>query len=205
VDEDDTLDVAAPGVLDTDANGDPLTAGVADDAQHGTLTPDPDGSFTYAPDGTFHGTDSFTSTADDGTEDSADTAKVSIGVGAVNDDPVAEDDAAVVSEYDSNIVYVLRNDTDNDGQGDLRTALVRTLGDPRNGAATASLDGTITYAPGGDFHGIDSFTHEVCDAGDPAVCDSATVTMTVTPVPDARTIDGTGKNDVICGARTGAT
>ena len=61
VDGDDTLDVADPGVLDnnTDANS-ALTAGVADDAQHGTLTLAPDGSFTCAPDGDFHGINSFT-------------------------------------------------------------------------------------------------------------------------------------------------
>ncbi len=66
--EDDTLNVAAPGVLDndTDANSDHLTAGVADDAQHRTLTLDPDGPFTYAPDADFHGTESFTYKANDG-------------------------------------------------------------------------------------------------------------------------------------------
>ena len=72
VDEDDTLDVAAPGVLDndsdanSDANSDALTAGVADDAQHGTLALDPDGSITYTPDSNLHGTDTFTYEVCDG-------------------------------------------------------------------------------------------------------------------------------------------
>ena len=35
--------------------------------------------------------------------------------------------------------------------------------------------------------------------GDPALCDSATVTMTVIPVPDVCTSDGTGKDDVLRG------
>jgi VCBS repeat-containing protein len=103
VDEDDTLDIAALGVLDndSDANSDALTAGVADDAQHGMRTLDPDGSITYAPDSNLHGTDTF--------------------------------------------------------------------------------------------------TYEVCDGGDPALCNSATVTMTVIFVPDVCTSDGTGKDDVLRG------
>ncbi|WP_188375416.1 Ig-like domain-containing protein, partial [Winogradskyella haliclonae] len=44
-------------------------------------------------------------------------------------------------------------------------------------------DGTYTYTPNTDFVGEDSFTYEVCDAGNPIACDTATVTIEVAPVP----------------------
>ncbi len=42
----------------------------------------------------------------------------------------------------------------------------------------------MTYTPDADFNGTDSFTYEVCDDGMPVLCDTATVTVTVTPVND---------------------
>ena len=62
------LDVAAPGVLsnDTDADGDVLTAAVAEPPDHGTLVLDSDGAFSYVPDAGFAGTDTFTYVASDG-------------------------------------------------------------------------------------------------------------------------------------------
>ncbi len=83
VDEDDTLSVAAPGVLgnDTDPDADPLTAVLLSDVSSGTLTLNADGSFTYTP-SNFHGTDSFTYKANDGTADS-NVATVSITVNDV--------------------------------------------------------------------------------------------------------------------------
>ena len=82
---DDSLAVAAPGVLanDSDANGDAMTVRVAGGPGHGTLTLQPDGSFNYAPTAGFTGTDTFTYTASDGKGDSA-AATVTIDVG----DPV---------------------------------------------------------------------------------------------------------------------
>jgi VCBS repeat-containing protein len=79
---DDSIAVAAPGVLanDTDANGDAMTARLGRDVAHGTLTLQSNGSFNYTPASGFTGTDEFTYTASDGTREST-AATVSIAVG----------------------------------------------------------------------------------------------------------------------------
>jgi hypothetical protein len=59
---DQPLDVAAtPGILanDTDAESDPLAAGLFSGPSHGTLTLNEDGSFHYVPESGFIGLDSF--------------------------------------------------------------------------------------------------------------------------------------------------
>src|SRR5437899_10600410 len=63
-----TLTVQAPGVLanDTDQDGDPLTALLAANVSHGTLTFNANGSFNYTPTNNFTGTDSFIYQANDG-------------------------------------------------------------------------------------------------------------------------------------------
>jgi hypothetical protein len=79
---DDSLAVAAPGVLanDSDANGDAMTVRLAGNAAHGTVTLQPNGSFSYKPASGFTGTDEFTYIASDGTRESA-AATVKIAVG----------------------------------------------------------------------------------------------------------------------------
>ncbi len=71
--EDDTLTVAAPGVLvnDTDVEGGSLSASLTSGPAHGSLTLNGDGSFTYMPDDNFNGTDSFTYRVSDGSLQSA--------------------------------------------------------------------------------------------------------------------------------------
>ncbi|MDP3850154.1 MAG: Ig-like domain-containing protein, partial [Luteolibacter sp.] len=73
---------AGEGVLvnDTDADVDPLSAGLVDSPAHGGVTLNPDGSFTYTPDSGYLGTDSFTYRANDGLADSLSAATVSLNV-----------------------------------------------------------------------------------------------------------------------------
>ncbi|MGY4197813.1 Ig-like domain-containing protein [Bradyrhizobium sp. USDA 4520] len=102
-DEDSALVVAAAtGVLvnDTDPDGDPLSAILVSNAQHGSVTLSADGSFTYTPEANFNGADSFTYKANDGTADSA-AVTVGLTVMAVNDDPLAHSDIAGVQIAES--------------------------------------------------------------------------------------------------------
>ncbi|PYR63826.1 MAG: hypothetical protein DMF88_24480, partial [Acidobacteria bacterium] len=97
--EDTPLTIAAPGVLgnDTDADSNPLTAIQVAAPANGTLTLNANGSFTYTPTANFNGSDSFTYKANDGTLNS-NTATVTITVTAVNDAPVAVNDAYATAE-----------------------------------------------------------------------------------------------------------
>jgi len=83
---------SANGVLinDTDPEGSGLSAVKASDPTHGTLTLNANGSFTYTNDGASENAvvDSFTYTANDGTNNSA-PATVTINVGPLNPDPPA--------------------------------------------------------------------------------------------------------------------
>jgi Big-like domain-containing protein/hemolysin type calcium-binding protein/Calx-beta domain-containing protein len=76
-----TLTIPARGVLanDTDPRNYPLTAVLASDAAHGTVTLASDGSFTYAPNTDYTGPDSFTYTADSG-QGYSNAATVSLNV-----------------------------------------------------------------------------------------------------------------------------
>src|SRR5206468_1096202 len=97
--EDTPLTVTAPGVLanDTDVDGDSLTAILVSAPTHGSLGLNANGSFTYTPAPNFNGTDSFTYTANDATADS-NVATVTLTVTAVNDAPVANNDAYTTAE-----------------------------------------------------------------------------------------------------------
>ena len=176
VDEDGTLVLGAPGVLDndTDADGDPLTAALISDVSNGTLSLDADGSFTYTPDADFNGSDSFTYRASDGAQQSGDTV-VTITVDPVNDAPVATADSYSATEDTVlNVAAgagVLLNDSDVDGDS-LSASLVTG---PANGSVTLNPDGSFDYTPDADFAGTDSFTYVANDG----TADSAPVTVTI--------------------------
>jgi hypothetical protein len=157
--EDTLLVVSAPGVLgnDTDADGDPLTAILATGPSNGTLTVTVDGSFTYDPNLNFNGSDSFTYQANDTLADS-NLATVAITVSAVNDAPVANDDAATTPQ-DTNVeIPVLANDTD----VDLDTLSIQSVSTASHGTVTIG-GATVTYTPDAGFFGTDSFNYTVSD------------------------------------------
>ncbi|WP_255059507.1 Ig-like domain-containing protein [Mycolicibacterium arenosum] len=176
VDEDTEL-VGNVAGNDTDVENNSLTATLASGPANGTLVLNANGSFTYTPDVGFNGTDSFTYTVSDGTDASA-AATVTITITAVNDAPVAVDDAFTVDEDTELVGNVLGNDTDVENN-----SLTATLASgPAHGTLTLSANGSFTYTPDVDFNGTDSFTYTVSDGTDAS--DPATVTITITAVND---------------------
>ena len=163
----------------TDADGDTLTYEIVGDPTHGTLTPLVDNVTTYTPTAGYTGPDSFTFKANDGSSDSI-VATVTI---TVNNAPVAVVDAYTTNEDESLVVPqsigVLVNDTDEDG--DTLTAVL--VSHVSHGTMMLEPDGSFAYASWENFYGTDSFTYQVFDGTD--YSESATVTITVTPVNDA--------------------
>ena len=88
--EDTTLTVPTESGLlvgSSDVEEESLTAVLATDAAHGTVTVNPTGSFTYVPVANYHGADGFSYRINDGTDLSVETA-VTLAVSSVNDAPV---------------------------------------------------------------------------------------------------------------------
>jgi VCBS repeat-containing protein len=196
-DEDTSLMVAAPGVLDndTDADEDTLTAEVQAYPSHGDLYPNPGGGFVYYPDDDFNGTDTFTYFANDGTEYSAEAATVTITVIAVNDDPVASDDDRMVDEggtLNEEAPGLLINDTDVDG--DTLTVNITPVSFPSHGTLTLNADGSYVYEHDGGESTSDSFEYEVLDGN--GGTDTATVYISIGMVnDDPVAVDDTGMVD----------
>ena len=187
--EGNTLNVAAPGVLfnDTDAEMGPLTAVQVSAPSHGTLTLNADGSLSYTHDGSETTSDSFTYKANDGLLDS-NIATVSISVTAVDDAPVAVDDAYTVDEGATLDVAaalgVLSNDTDAE-MGPLTAIQVSA---PSHGTLTLNADGSLSYTHDGSETTSDSFTYKANDG----LLDSniATVSISVTAVDERCSCSG---------------
>ena len=155
---------------DLDADGDDLTATLADGPSNGTVMFNADGSFEYTPNANFNGSDSFTYTVSDG--EFSDTGTVNITVDAVNDAPSATDDSGSTLEGRPVTVDLLNNDTDIDGN----TLSVNAVSDGSNGTVVINGDGTVEYIPDAGFSGNDSFTYTVSDG---ELTDEGTVTVSV--------------------------
>lgn len=183
VDEDSVLNVgAAAGVLvnDSDPDGDSLSAVLVSDVSNGTLTLNGDGSFDYTPDADFNGTDSFTYNADDGNGGTT-LATVTITVDAVNDAPVAVDDAVSVDEDAAAGVVIapLANDTDVDGD----SLTVINIDTPTMGQLIDNGNGTYTYIGNPNANGVETIGYTVSDGN--GGTDTGEITVTVNAVNDA--------------------
>jgi VCBS repeat-containing protein len=192
VNEDQTLTVAAPGVLanDSDADQDSLTAVLVSGPTHGTLTLNANGSFVYAPTADYNGSDSFTYKANDGEADS-NVATVSLTVNPVNDKPTANSQSVTTNE-DTPVAITL---TGSDAETSAANLAFTIVGGPSHGTLSGTAP-NLTYTPASNYNGPDSFTFKVTDTGDPAGCTAApcspaldsnvaTVSLTVNPVNDA--------------------
>ncbi|HNW76687.1 MAG TPA: Ig-like domain-containing protein, partial [Bacteroidales bacterium] len=94
--------------------------------------------------------------------------------------PGSMDDVASLMEDMTVDIPVLANDTDCDNN--IVVSSLTIVQAPANGSATIHPGGIIHYVPVLNYYGTDTFTYMVCDAD--ALCDTATVTITVNPVND---------------------
>jgi hypothetical protein len=179
-DEDTSLNITAPGLLenDSDPDGNPLAAVKVTDPANGTLNLNMDGSFTYMPNENYFGSDSFTYKANNGMWDS-DIATVMIMINAVNDPPTvsisAPADGSSFTEGDS-------------------ISFTGTAGDVEDGNLTPSLswssnlDGSIgtgiSFSISTLSVGIHTVTTVVNDFGALVGSDQITITVEDTTAPD---------------------
>ncbi len=161
---------------DSDPDGDALSIASVTDPPHGTAVKS-GSNVLYTPDPNYNGADSFSYTVSDG-KGGTDTATVSVTVTPVNDAPVAVDDSATTAEDTQVSIPVLANDTDVDGD----TLSIASVTNPPHGTAVKS-GVNVVYTPDPNYNGADSFSYTVSDGN--GGTDTATVSVTVTPVNDA--------------------
>jgi VCBS repeat-containing protein len=186
---------------DTDVDGETLT--VANPGTfigaYGTLVLASNGSYTYTPGGAAAlldagetANDVFNYVASDGTV--TDAATLTITVSGLSGVTNAVDDTATTTE-DANVSgNVLTNDTDD--EGDPLTVSNPGVYAGTYGTLTLAADGSYTYAPGAAADGIavgetadDVFSYTATDGTN---SDTASLTVTLTGLNDAPTIDAGG-------------
>ena len=188
-DEDSPILFSAADLLAnaSDVDGDALSVlNVTADA--GTLVETEDG-FALTPPADFNGTVTISYDVTDG--DAVVAAAATIEVAAVNDAPIAVDEAVSVGEDGSAVVGVLDNDSDPDGDPLTITALSSSA----TVTATDNRDGTITVAPTAAAQSLDdgetlveTVTYEIQD-GNGGIA-TGSVTITIEGEKDAPVIDG---------------
>ena len=163
---------------DSDADGDTLSVFGVGPATHGTAVVNRDGTITYTPRPNFSGEDNFAYSVSDGHGGLA-AARVFLRVNSVNDAPVARDDSATTNEDTPVTIDVLGNDYD--VEGDTLHAVV--MNGPSHGSLALNLDGSLTYTPEANYHGLDRFTYTANDGSTDS--NLAIVNLTVNSVNDA--------------------
>ncbi|HNI43187.1 MAG TPA: Ig-like domain-containing protein [Chitinophagales bacterium] len=165
---------------DVDPNGDPLTVTATIDPEHGTVVINADGTITYTPDEGFAGCDIFGYVVCDNAQPAlCDTAYVVIEVATedcANQAPIADNEIITVIVDTPIDIAVLEGDGDPDGD-DL---IIVTFTEPLHGTVVLdTLTGVFTYTPDPGYEGNDQFTYIVCDNGNPVLCDTAYVSISV--------------------------
>ena len=105
------------------------------------------------------------------------TATVYITANSVNDVPDADDDSRTTLEDNPELINVLGNDDDVDGD----SLIIIGYTQPSHGTVTVGLFGWLLYTPNEDSNGNDQFTYTISDG---QYTSTATVYLNVLPVND---------------------
>jgi gliding motility-associated-like protein len=179
--------ITSLNVLQNDSDNDPGDAivpgsvNILSNTSNGTLVVGGNGIINYTPNSNYFGPDSFVYEVCD-TNGACSSASVTINVEQVNDAPNIVNDFFVVVEDQVTNLNILANDSDD---GSLVLSSITTASGPSNGTIVLEANGSLTYTPAPGFFGNDSFTYNVCDDGNPELCDVALVSITVAPINDA--------------------
>ncbi len=133
------------------------------------------GIATISPTADWNGSETLTFTATDPSGESV-SQTVNFTVAPVAD--IVADKATVVEDTPT-VINVLGNDT---FEGGGKVVSLDANNGPVNGSVSVNPDGSVTYTPNDNYHGIDSFTYIVTSGG---VSESTTVNVDVTPENDA--------------------
>ena len=188
VDDSATTTDGVPVTVDVGANdlGDTGAPTIASGPANGTATVQGDGSIAYNPSPAFTGTDAFDyeicSTV---TPAVCAQATVTVVVGAMPNRPPIVGDATAATTA---TVPATGSVTVSDPDGGQIVAMSVAVS-PANGTASVDDTGGFSYTPTGPFTGADTFTVQGCDDGSPSLCDTGTVTVTISPlaIDDAAT------------------
>ncbi len=173
--EDSTITICADSLTDF---GTTATSVTLDCGPSNGMTNTVGTCIDYTPTTNFTGMDTICVISCNGTL--CDTSIVIITVTPRNDPPVAFNDSITIPEDTSNVVIDVQvNDTDPDGDPLVTTVIGGTTA---GGTVVVLNTDSLDYTPPTDFVGNDTITYQVCDAG--ALCDTAIVIVTVTPVID---------------------
>jgi large repetitive protein len=148
-------------------------------ASQGVLVLNANGGYTFTPAANFNGTVTVDYKVCD-PSNACDTARLTITVNAVNDAPVAINDSKSTPEDISTSGTVATNDSDI--ENDPLTYSAITGVPASQGVLTLNTNGTYTFVPATNFNGVVTIDYKVCDA---TLCDTATLTISVSPVNDA--------------------
>jgi VCBS repeat-containing protein len=191
VNEESWVQVAAPGVLgnDRDGDGDALTAVLVSGPSHGTLVMNTNGLITYWPEPDFAGTDSFTyQVRADG--QLSNVATVTLTVNNINDPPWTQADSYSTNANTPLTIAapgVLANDIDIDS-----TTLTTTrVTDGAHGVVVLSADGGFTYTPDANYSGPDSFIYRARDSAGASMNGTVNIMVNaVAPISQANAFNG---------------
>lgn len=157
----DTVLTLAPGALlgnDTNTGGGTLTIESVTAVSGGTVAL-VGGQVRFTPNANFNGTAVFDYRAANGT--GGDTGRVLVTVTPVEDSPIAVDDNLTAVRGRANILTILANDSEPDGQTLTVVSAVAASGTP----VTINPDGTLSIAPPAGAAATDTITYVIRDPG----------------------------------------